>query len=159
MESPAMDENNTTPAEMTLFISSIANEFSSQPLMILKGTLNHAPVSILIDSGSMGNFVSQQAVARFSFALHDISPVPIRFANGTIDESNKTLIAACLKFPHHEENLNLRVVSLPHQDIILGKPWLEKWNPLINWRTHEIRFPKQTPTASRAPTDTPKPWT
>src|SRR4051795_6948830 len=85
MDSPAMDENKMTLVETTLLISSVANEFSSHPLMILKGTLNHAPVSILIDSGSMGNFVSQQAVARFSFALHDISPVPIRFANGTID--------------------------------------------------------------------------
>src|SRR4051794_39505796 len=92
---------------MTLLISSVANEFSSKPLMILKGTLNHAPVSILIDSGSMGNFILQQAVTHFSFALHDISPVPIHFANGTINESNKTLVTACLKFPHHEENLNL----------------------------------------------------
>src|SRR3954469_8577258 len=107
MDSLAMDENKMTPVEMTLFISSIANKFSSRPLMILQGTLNHAPVSILIDSGLMGNFVSHQAVACFSFALHDISPVPICFANGTIDESNKTLIATCLKFLHHEENLNL----------------------------------------------------
>jgi hypothetical protein len=107
MDSLALDENMMTPVEMTLHISSVADDFSSRPLMILQGTLNHAPVSILIDSGSMGNFVSQQAATHFSFALHDISPVPIHFANGTIDESNKTLIAACLKFPHHEENINL----------------------------------------------------
>src|SRR4051812_12800346 len=156
-ESPAVDENQTTPAETTLSISSATNDFSSRPLMILKGTLNHAPVSILIDSGSMGNFVSQQAVARFSFALHDISPVPIHFANGTFDESNKTLVAAYLKFPSHEENLNLRVVSLPHHDIILGKPWLEKWNPAINWRTHEIYFPESPQaTPPKVPTKTPK---
>jgi transposase InsO family protein len=39
------------------------------------------------------------------------------------------------------------VVSLPNHDIILGKPWLEKWNPLINWQNHEITFPGQETTA------------
>ena len=31
-------------------------------------------------------------------------------------------------------------MSLPHHDIILGQPWLEKWNPDINWKTHTINF-------------------
>ena len=31
-------------------------------------------------------------------------------------------------------------MSLPHHDIILGQPWLEKWNPCINWKTHQITF-------------------
>jgi hypothetical protein len=129
MDPPALDKNQTTPVGMTLLISSMADEFSSKPLMILKGTLNHALVSILIDSGSMGNFVSQQAATCFSFALHDISPVPIRFANGTIDESNKTLITACLKFPHHEENLNLRVISLPTMTSSLASLGLKNGTP------------------------------
>src|SRR4051812_44417594 len=155
MEPLATDEDITTMAGMTPHISSMANEFS-KPLMILKGTLNHALVSILINSGSMGNFVSQQAVTHFSFTLHDISPVPICFTNGTINECNKTMVAMCLKFPHHEENLNLQVISFPHQDVILGKPWLERWNPLINWCTHEVHFPS-SPTSPVTPAKTPTP--
>jgi hypothetical protein len=31
-------------------------------------------------------------------------------------------------------------VSLPHHDIILGQPWLEKWNPNIDWKNHKINF-------------------
>jgi hypothetical protein len=93
----------------------------------------------------MGNFVSQQTADRFSFALHDVSNIPITFANGATGSCNKAARAAYLCFQNHEEHLDLRVVSLPHHDIILGKPWLEKWNPHIDWRSHQITFHQANP--------------
>src|SRR4051812_14717278 len=45
-----------------------------------------------------------------------------------------------LRFENHDERIDLRVVSLPHHDIILGQPWLEKWNPNIDWKNHKINF-------------------
>src|SRR4051812_3388966 len=108
--------------------------------MTFKGTLNHAPVRIVIDSGAMGNFVSSQTADRFSFALSDVSNIPIVFANGATGVCNKATLAAYLRFEHHEEKIDLCVVSLPHHDIILGQPWLEKWNPNIDWKNHRINF-------------------
>src|SRR5215203_3786145 len=143
MDPQAKDEDNTTPAGPTLEISSVSETFSRNPLTF-KGTLNHAPVRILIDSGAMGNFVSKQAADRFSFALHDVSNIPIVFANGATGTCNKAASAAYLRFENHEEHIDLRVVSLPHHDVILGKPWLEKWNPSINWNTHQITFETST---------------
>jgi hypothetical protein len=139
MRPQAKDEDHTSPGETTLNISSVNETFSHHP-MTFKGTLNHAPVCILIDSGAMGNFVSQQAADRFSFALHHVPNIPIVFANGATGTCNKSALAAYLCFQNHEEHIDLQVVSLPHHDIILGKPWLEKWNPSINWQTHEITF-------------------
>ena len=127
----------------TLEISSVNEAFSRNPLTF-KGTLNHAPVHILIDSGAMGNFVSEQAADHFSFALHHVSNIPIVFANGATGICNKSASAAYLQFENHEEHIDLRVVSLPNHDVILGKPWLEKWNPSIDWQTHQITF--NTPT-------------
>ena len=100
--------------------------------MTFKGTLNHTPIKILIDSGAMGNFVSKQAADRFSFTLSNVSNIPIVFANGATGACNKAALAAYLQFENHEEKIDLRVVSLPHHDIILGQPWLEKWNPHID---------------------------
>jgi hypothetical protein len=128
MEPQAKVEDNTPPVGTTLKISSVNETFSQNPL-VFKGTLNHAPVHILIDSGAMGNFVSQQAADRFSFALHHVSNIPIVFANGTTGTCNKSALAAYLCFENHEEHIDLRVVSLPHHDIILGKPWLENGTP------------------------------
>ena len=88
----------------------------------------------------MGNFVSKQAADRFSFALSHVSNIPVVFANGTTDHCNKAARAAYLRFQDHEERIDLRVVSLPRHDIILGQPWLEKWNPQINWKDHSISF-------------------
>ena len=92
----------------------------------------------------MGNFVSQQAADHFSFALHPVSNIPIVFANGATGVCNKAASAAYLRFENHEEHIDLRVVSLPNHDVILGKPWLEKWNPSINWQTHQITFDPPT---------------
>ena len=127
----------------TLEISSL-NETSDSTALTYKGTLNHAPIRILIDSGAMGNFISQRAVDKFSFSLQSVSPISIVFANGAKGVCNKAANAAYLRFQDHEERIDLRVVSLPNHDVILGKPWLEQWNPSINWRTHEISFPDKT---------------
>ena len=88
----------------------------------------------------MGNFVSKQAADRFSFALSDVSNIPVVFTNGATGACNKAALTAYLCFENHEEKIDLRVVSLPHHDIILGQPWLEKWNPDIDWKNHKINF-------------------
>src|SRR5829696_6527309 len=111
-----------SPAADTLEISSLFTKKS----LTFKGTLNHAPIKILIDSGAMGNFVSKQAADRFSFVLSDVSNIPIVFANSATGICNKAALATYLRFENYEEKIDLRVVSLPHHDIILGQPWLEK---------------------------------
>jgi Retroviral aspartyl protease len=108
-----------------LEISSLEELPTTKPL-ILKGTLNHAPISILIDSGATGNFISQQAVDHFSFSIDSVPSISIVFANGAKGVCNKAATAAYLCFQDHEEKINLWVVSLPKHDIIFGKPWLEK---------------------------------
>ena len=132
-----------TTRDTTLEISSLNENPQARPLTY-KGTLNHAPVKILIDSGAMGNFISKQTADHFSFALSPVSNIPVVFANGTLGACNKAALATYLLFENHEERLDLRVVSLPHHDIILGQPWLEKWNPLINWKTRTLTFSTET---------------
>ena len=126
--------------EITLKISSLDENQTTKPLSYHR-TLNHAPIRILIDSGAMGNFISQQAADHFSFSLKSVPSIPIVFTNGAQGVCNKAASATYLHFQNHEERIDLRVVSLPNHDVILGKPWLEKWNPSINWQTHEITFP------------------
>src|SRR5215218_5579589 len=81
-----------SPAADTLEISSLFTQKS----LTFKGTLNHTPIKILIDSGAMGNFVSKQAADRFSFALSNVSNISIVFANGATGACNKAALAAYL---------------------------------------------------------------
>src|SRR3954464_105869 len=90
----------------SLEISSLEELPTTKPL-ILKGTLNHAPISILIDNGAIGNFISQQAVDHFSFSIDSIPSISIVFANDAKGVCNKAATAAYLCFQDHEERINL----------------------------------------------------
>src|SRR4051812_31343433 len=86
----------------SLEISSLEELPTTNPL-IIKGTLNHALISILIDSGATGNFISQQAVDHFLFSIDSIPSISIVFANGAKGICNKAATAAYLCFQDHEE--------------------------------------------------------
>ena len=49
---------------------------------------------------------------------------------------------AYLKCEGHKERLNLDAIDLPGIDASLGKPWLTKHNPDIDWEQHIITFNK-----------------
>src|SRR3954466_13246941 len=107
LESQATDEEQHSPAEHSLEISSVTEQVKQKPL-VYRGYINHAPVNILIDSGAMGDFISEQTVRRISLPCRTVSNVPIRFANGTIGTCNKEISTAYLQFDKHDERINLR---------------------------------------------------
>ena len=37
------------------------------------------------------------------------------------------------------------VLSLGHRQVILGMPWLHKWNLMINWKTNTVSIPRIPP--------------
>ena len=95
--------------ETTLEISSLDENQTTKPLSY-HGTLNHAPIWILIDSGAMGNFISQQAADHFSFSLKYVPSILIVFANSAKGVCNKAASTTYLCFQDHEERIDLQVV-------------------------------------------------
>src|SRR3954451_11477066 len=112
----------------------------------------------------MGNFVAASTVEKNALNTIPVVNIPLSFANGTKSSCNKSVAAASLCFEHHGEKLDFRVAPLTHYDVILGKPWLETWNPTINWRTNTITFktstenpnPQKTSASSQTTPETPK---
>lgn len=102
-------------------------------LLYYDGTIKNSPVKVFINYGAVGNFISKQLVHHLDLALTPVSEVLIKFANDTTDRSNKAVIGASLNISPYHERLNLRMVNLLSQDVILSKPWLDNWNPDINW--------------------------
>ena len=49
---------------------------------------------------------------------------------------------ADILFKEKTEKLKLMILSLGKQQIILGMPWLKKWNPTIDWRKHTLALPE-----------------
>ena len=40
----------------------------------------------------------------------------------------------------HAEFLDCSVLKLPTHDAILGKTWLDGWNPVIDWKRHTMQW-------------------
>ena len=59
-------------------------------------------------------------------------------AKGTIRWKARTDIL----FSQTKETTDLMVLSLGCQQIILGMPWLRKWNPRIDWTKNTVSIPK-----------------
>ena len=40
----------------------------------------------------------------------------------------------------HAEFLDFSVLKLPTYDAIPGKAWLDRWNPVIDWKEHTMQW-------------------
>jgi Retroviral aspartyl protease len=98
-------------------------------------------VKTLIDSGANDLFIDQNFAKNFNINYLD-KPVKaynvdrIKNKRGTIN----TYIN--LKFTLGEQKFKEQfyVTGLGKQRIILGFPWLHKYNPVIDWKKEEITF-------------------
>ena len=54
--------------------------------------------------------------------------------------SNLMVVQACVAFEEHAEFIDFSVISLPKYEAILGKPWLDRWNPVIDWKKNSLAW-------------------
>ena len=110
-------------------------------LLTYFGKIQGQKTKILIDGRSMGDFISEKMVKNAAIPVRKVEGFSILFPNGEASQCNKETLETYLEIQDHREKVRLKVAPLPHHDIILGKPWLERWNLNINWRTNEIHIP------------------
>ena len=91
------------------------------------GSVKGKPVTVMIDSGSAGNFISREAAKRLGMAkLPYSSDVSVRLADGSkLPLSWRTPLFQ-LKMGDHQEEMHLLGLPLQGHEIILGRPWLKK---------------------------------
>jgi hypothetical protein len=98
-------------------------------------------VETLIDSGAGGLFIDQNYTKNFDINYLD---KPVKAYNVDRTENKQGTINAYinLKFTLGKQKFKERfyVTGLGKQRIILGFPWLHKYNPIINWKKREITF-------------------
>ncbi len=100
-------------------------------------------VKILVDSGASGNFIASRSLTEFSIPRHTNQ---IRYQITTIQ--GKPLGRGLVR--HHTPEVVLRIGCLRSEpisllvleeavvDIVLGRPWLPRHQPTINWKSGEI---------------------
>ena len=110
-------------------------------LLCILGELNGIEVTFLIDSGASECFLSTEFVERNKIKTKKTKEkLQIQLADGTVRGSNLIVDQACVVFKDHAEFIDFSVISLPKYEAILGKPWLDRWNPVIDWKQNSLAW-------------------
>ena len=110
-------------------------------LLCISGTLEGIPVKYLIDSGASDCFVSTEFVIEHGLKTTKTKEkLKIHLADGSVRVTNDCVKQVCVSFGEHAEFLDLQVMKLPKYEVILGKFWLDRWNPQINWKENKMQW-------------------
>ena len=99
----------------------------------------------IIDCGTTGSFINPELVALAEFPIKKLDQQVKAYHVDRTTNSKGNIIWETnvnLQFPKHRENIKLMVLNLGRKQIILGMPWLKKWNPVINWINKRISIPR-----------------
>ena len=99
----------------------------------------------IIDCGVTGSFIDPELIAQAKFPLRKLDrQVKAHNVDGTTNSKGNIVweTNVNLLFPKHRETVKLMVLNLGRKQIILGMPWLKKWNPIIDWVAKRISIPR-----------------
>ena len=99
----------------------------------------------IIDCGATGSFIDPELVALAKFPLRRLNRQVKAYNVDRTTNSKGNIVWETnvnLLFPKHQETVRLMVLNLGRKQIILGMPWLKKWNPIINWVNKRISIPR-----------------
>jgi Retroviral aspartyl protease len=103
--------------------------------------LSKQNLETLIDSGTGRLFIDQNFIKNFEINYLD-KPVKAYNVNGRGTKQGTINAYVNLEFKLGDRKFNehFYVTGLGKQRIILGFPWLHKYNPIIDWKKGEITF-------------------
>ena len=135
---PDLEPSSTRTMSEVGNVSVLNNALSD--LLRVHGRVNGHKALILIDSGSTHDFVSAEFAQEHNLETQTMDgSFTITLADGTT--STRPLVLTkplSLALPNLREVQTFTVFPLSRYDVILGKPWLAKNNPAINYRTNEV---------------------
>ncbi len=123
----------------------IAPDISNMSLVdaLLRYQDQSFPVKILMDSGAAGNFISSRTLAGFkiprrrndtNYQITSVQGKPLGRGLVRYHTPEVSLHIGCF----HIERISLLVLEEAVVDVVLGRPWLAKHQPTIDWRSGEI---------------------
>ena len=95
----------------------------------------------LIDCGAGGMFINQNFAQNFE--IYSLTkPITAQNVDGTINkkETIKSYVELEFKINSRKFRKWFYVTGLGKQKIILGFTWLQKYNPLVDWKTGKIKW-------------------
>ena len=97
----------------------------------------------LLDSGAGGQFINQNYARKAGFEIKKLDkPLQALNVDGTKNKRGTitSFVELNAEINKKQMNLCLLVTGLGKQKIILGFPWLHKYNPEINWKMGDFTW-------------------
>jgi hypothetical protein len=112
------------------------NDINSVTLNKLPIKIGEAKIKALLDSGSIGNYISPEAVRRVELTTTlRKTPCQVRVASGGAMPGQSVITHETVAQVHinrYQIEVTLDILSLASKDVILGLLWLQEVNLRIN---------------------------
>ncbi|KAF1314431.1 reverse transcriptase, partial [Globisporangium splendens] len=104
------------------------------------------PLRALVDTGASNNFVRNEVIVRHSVFVSDANEektMIVRLANGSTVKMPKRVVRLAIKCEDFRGEDEFILLDLDDKfDIILGMPWLKRYQPSIDWMDMKISVDK-----------------
>jgi len=111
-------------------------------------------VEALLDSGAMGLVMSSEFARKQGFKLKKLErPMQVRNVDGSFNKEGpiENTVEVNIYYQGHSKRTEIDVIGGQKWSVILGMPWLARYNPEIDWRTGEVKM-------TRCPEECGKQW-
>ncbi|KAF1322859.1 reverse transcriptase, partial [Globisporangium splendens] len=104
------------------------------------------PLRALVDTGASNNFVRNEVIVRHGVFVPDANEektMIVRLANGSTVKMPKRVVRLAIKCEDFRGEDEFILLDLDDKfDIILGMPWLKRYQPSIDWMNMKISVDK-----------------
>ena len=136
----------STPLSLLCIQSIFAGQINKNSLSIpLKIRLENKTIETLslLDSGAGGEFIDQNYAKTSELPLLNLErSIPAINVDGTLNKKGriKQYVNLDLEIFRQTQIIQLLVTGLGKQKMLLGFPWLQKYNPVIDWQTDSFHW-------------------
>ena len=104
----------------------------------LSSLVQKRPLKMLLDSGATGNFVSDAMVTALGLPVREEEDFhELTLADGTVVPTTG-YVQIVMNCGDYKGRIAARVFPNLHKECILGIPWLEYENPIIDWTRRQV---------------------
>ncbi|CAJ0954243.1 unnamed protein product [Ranitomeya imitator] len=105
-------------------------------------SLSSYSIMAFVDSGAALNLMDLEFARHCGFFLEPLQyPIPLRGIDATPLAKNKpqywTQLTMCMA-PAHQEDIRFLVLHNLHDVVVLGLPWLQVHNPVLDWKSMSV---------------------
>lgn len=132
--------SSTEQEDNSVELNHVQDPVGPSQLMIKKAQIEGISVDVLIDSGATHSFLSTATLTRFNNKIK-LSPCSheIILANGQKQLCKfTTTLTIIIDGIHYNQNF---IITEINNDMILGMDWLRNYNPSIDWKNLNLKFP------------------